>query len=88
MVKHHGESSKLGQVRQLPKQPQVGCKCKLTLKLLERLMRSARTKMTREMLAILCERRKHNTEKRSHKERLTTMETHLDVLEASLEELY
>ncbi|RZS08371.1 hypothetical protein BHM03_00039341 [Ensete ventricosum] len=43
MAKHHGESSKMGQVGPFSKQLQVGCKYKLAHKLLEPLMRSATT---------------------------------------------
>ncbi|RWV86138.1 hypothetical protein BHE74_00016103 [Ensete ventricosum] len=91
MAKHHGDSSKMGQAGPLPKQPQVGCKCKLASKLLEPLMRSAaanktsvklRTRRAEEMQSGAL------TGKRSHKERLKTVETRLDFLEASLEELY
>ncbi|RZS28719.1 hypothetical protein BHM03_00062354, partial [Ensete ventricosum] len=40
----------------------VGYKCKIDLKLLELLKRSTIAKMTCEKLAILCERRKRNSE--------------------------
>ncbi|RRT49747.1 hypothetical protein B296_00038071 [Ensete ventricosum] len=74
-----------------PKQPQVGCKCKLARKLLEPLMRSATPNKMSVKLGILRERGgaiwSANREK-SYKERLTMVETRLDVLEASLEELY
>ncbi|RWW03386.1 hypothetical protein GW17_00033457 [Ensete ventricosum] len=60
MVKHHGESSKMGQAGPYPKQSQVGCKCKLAHKLLELLMRSATVNMTSVKLGTLREQRKHN----------------------------
>ncbi|RWW66916.1 hypothetical protein BHE74_00025677 [Ensete ventricosum] len=96
MAKHRGESSKMGQARPFPQAAagglQVGCKCKLALKLLETLMRSAATNKMSEKLGILCKRRRHDLEcqpgKISYNERLTTAETRLDVLKASLEELY
>ncbi|RWV98231.1 hypothetical protein BHE74_00046303 [Ensete ventricosum] len=43
-----------------PKQPQVGCKCKLASKLLEPLMRSVTANKTSMKLGILHERRRHN----------------------------
>ncbi|RWV79478.1 hypothetical protein GW17_00059379 [Ensete ventricosum] len=55
-------------------------------------MRSATVNMTSVKLGTLREWRRHNLvlqlEKRSHNERLSMVETHLGVLEASLEELY
>ncbi|RRT82774.1 hypothetical protein B296_00000090 [Ensete ventricosum] len=60
MVKHYGESSKMVQAGPLPKQTQVGCKCKLARKLLEPLMRSATVNMTSVKLGTLRERRRHN----------------------------
>ncbi|RWV77274.1 hypothetical protein GW17_00061918 [Ensete ventricosum] len=45
-----------------PKQPQVGCKCKLTRKMLELLMRSAATNKTSGKLGILRERMRRNLE--------------------------
>ncbi|RZR79281.1 hypothetical protein BHM03_00004973, partial [Ensete ventricosum] len=73
------------------KQPKVGCKCKLALKLLEPLRRNAEAKKMSTKLGILRERRRCNLERqprRSHNERLTMAKTRLNVLEASLEELY
>ncbi|RRT35820.1 hypothetical protein B296_00049901 [Ensete ventricosum] len=73
------------------KQRQVGCKCKLARKLLEPLMRSAAVNKTSMKLDTLRKRRRNlvcQLGKRSHKERLSTMETRLDVREATLEELY
>ncbi|RZS16402.1 hypothetical protein BHM03_00048386 [Ensete ventricosum] len=49
------------------KQPQVGCKCKLALKLLESLMRSVATNKMSEKLGILHERRRRNLECQSGK---------------------
>ncbi|RWW61042.1 hypothetical protein BHE74_00031912 [Ensete ventricosum] len=43
-----------------PKQPQVGCKCKLARKLLEPLMRSATVNKTSVKLGTLRERRRCN----------------------------
>ncbi|RWW57051.1 hypothetical protein BHE74_00036186 [Ensete ventricosum] len=43
-----------------PKQPQVGCKCKLARKLLEPLMRSATANKMTVKLGTLRERRRHN----------------------------
>ncbi|RRT56478.1 hypothetical protein B296_00047838 [Ensete ventricosum] len=53
MAKHRGDSSKMGKPDLCPKQPQVGCMCKLSHKLLEPLMRSVK-------LGTLREWRRHN----------------------------
>ncbi|RWW24690.1 hypothetical protein GW17_00011008 [Ensete ventricosum] len=74
-----------------PKQPQVGCKCKLARKLLEPLIRTARANKTSVKMGYSPRVEEAQSgaliEKRSHKERLTTVETYLDVLETSLEKL-
>ncbi|RWW08493.1 hypothetical protein GW17_00028053, partial [Ensete ventricosum] len=73
-----------------PKQPQVGCKCKLACKLLELLMRSTTAKDEREVGYSTLEEEDviwcANWKKKPQRE--TKVETYLDVLEASLEELY
>ncbi|RZS04065.1 hypothetical protein BHM03_00034337 [Ensete ventricosum] len=73
MAKHYGKLSKMKQVDLCPKQSQVGCKCKLALGYSPRAEEAQFGALTG---------------KRSHKKRLSTMETRLDILEASLEELY
>ncbi|RWV85872.1 hypothetical protein GW17_00052295 [Ensete ventricosum] len=50
----------MGQAGPLPKQPQVGCKCKLARKLLEPLMRSATVNKKSVKLGTLRERRRRN----------------------------
>ncbi|RZS13189.1 hypothetical protein BHM03_00044737 [Ensete ventricosum] len=68
--------------------PQVGCKCKLAHKLLKPLMRSATVNKTSVKLGTEDVPSGAPIGKKSHKERLKMAETRLDVLEASLEELY
>ncbi|RWV99756.1 hypothetical protein BHE74_00008467 [Ensete ventricosum] len=51
-----------------PKQLQVGCKCKLALKLLQPLKRCNAVKMTSKKLAIVREQRKHNPERQQERE--------------------
>ncbi|RWV99968.1 hypothetical protein BHE74_00036102 [Ensete ventricosum] len=69
------------------KQLQVGCKCKLSRKLLEPLMKSATTNKMSEKLEILRKRRGCSLECQTRKE-ATMPKTNLDVFKASLDELY
>ncbi|RRT74328.1 hypothetical protein B296_00032476 [Ensete ventricosum] len=69
------------------KQLQVGCKCKLSRKLLEPLMRSATANKMSEKLDILRKRRGWSLECQPRKE-ATMPKTNLDVFKASLDELY
>ncbi|RRT57229.1 hypothetical protein B296_00036638 [Ensete ventricosum] len=89
MAKHRGESSKIGQC---PKQSQVGCKCK-TRSLTAEAAHEERDSEHDEREVGYSPRAEEAqsgapTGKRSHKKRLSTVETRLDVLETSLEELY
>ncbi|RRT73677.1 hypothetical protein B296_00014112 [Ensete ventricosum] len=92
MAKHHGESSKMGQARPLPQAAASGLQVRT---------RSQTAGAAHEEHGSEHDEREVGyspraeeaqsgapTEKRSHKERLSTVETRLDVLEASLEELY
>ncbi|RZS20875.1 hypothetical protein BHM03_00053436 [Ensete ventricosum] len=63
MVRHRGESSKMGQAGPLLQQSQVGCKCKLARKLLEPLMRSAVVNKMSVKLSILLEGRRRHLER-------------------------
>ncbi|RWW01503.1 hypothetical protein GW17_00035456 [Ensete ventricosum] len=90
MAKHRGNRARSGNPDLCPKQPQVGCKCKLARKLLELLMRSATANKMSVKVGILRKWR-HNLERqpgRGATRRLIMAGTHLSVLEASLEELY
>ncbi|RZS17721.1 hypothetical protein BHM03_00049905 [Ensete ventricosum] len=60
MTKHHSESSKMGKPDPYLKQPLVGCKCKLTRKLLEPFMSSGVANKTSTKLDILHELRRCN----------------------------
>ncbi|RRT66808.1 hypothetical protein B296_00013616 [Ensete ventricosum] len=92
MVKYHDESSKMGQVEPLPQ---------VAVDELQVQTRSQTAEATHEERDTEQDEREVGysprveeaqsgapTEKRSHKERLSTMETCLDILEASLGELY
>ncbi|RWV91063.1 hypothetical protein GW17_00046682 [Ensete ventricosum] len=92
MAKHHGESSKMGQVGPLPQEAEGGQQVQT---------HSQAAGATHEKRGSEQDEREvgyspraeevqsgEPTGKRSHKERLTTAKTHLNVLEASLEELY
>ncbi|RRT75081.1 hypothetical protein B296_00027241 [Ensete ventricosum] len=92
MAKHNGESSKMGQAGPLPQVATVGLQVQTRSQTAgvaheehdseqdeHEVGYSPRAEEAQSGMLI---------EKRSHKERLSTMETHLDVLEVSLEELY
>ncbi|RWV88462.1 hypothetical protein GW17_00049446 [Ensete ventricosum] len=67
MVKHRGESSKMGQAGPLPQAAVGGLQVQLAHKLLELLMRSATTNKTSVKLGILREPRRRNLELQSRK---------------------
>ncbi|RRT55034.1 hypothetical protein B296_00044345 [Ensete ventricosum] len=67
MVKHRGESSKMGQAGPLPQAVVGGLQVQLAHKLLEPLMRSATTNKTSVKLGILREPRRRNLELQSRK---------------------
>ncbi|RWW85583.1 hypothetical protein BHE74_00005725 [Ensete ventricosum] len=85
MAKHRGESSKMGQARPLPQVAASGLQvqtCSQT---------AGAAHEEREVgYSLRVEEAQYGapTRKRSHKERLSMVETRLDVLEASLEGLY
>ncbi|RRT34318.1 hypothetical protein B296_00058013 [Ensete ventricosum] len=78
MVKHHCESSKMGQVGPLLQAAAGG------------LQRNSEQDEREVRYSSRVDEAQSGapTGKKSHKEKLTTTETHLDVLEASLEKLY
>ncbi|RRT54996.1 hypothetical protein B296_00025112 [Ensete ventricosum] len=92
MAKYHGESSKMEQARPLP-QVVVGG---LLVQTCSQPIRAAHEEHNSEQdecevgYSPRAEKVQSGapTRKRSHKERLTMVETRLDVLEVSLEELY
>ncbi|RZS24055.1 hypothetical protein BHM03_00057080, partial [Ensete ventricosum] len=92
MAKHRGESSKMGQVGPLPQAAASG----LQVQTRSQTARAAHEERSNEHderevgYSPRAEEAQYGapTGKRSHKERLSTVETRLDVLEASLEELY
>ncbi|RWV95537.1 hypothetical protein GW17_00041833 [Ensete ventricosum] len=92
MAKHHDESSKMGQAELLP-QTTAG---ELQVQTRSQIAGAAHEERDSEQderevgYSPRVEEAQSGapTGKRSHKERLSTMETSLDVLEASLEELY
>ncbi|RRT52091.1 hypothetical protein B296_00034326 [Ensete ventricosum] len=92
MAKHRGESSKMGQAGPLPQAAAGG----LQVQTRSQIARAAHEERGGEQderevgYSPRAEEEQFGapTGKRSCKERLSTMETRLDVLEASLEELY
>ncbi|RRT68877.1 hypothetical protein B296_00030794, partial [Ensete ventricosum] len=92
MEKHRGESSKMGQARHVPQAVAGG----LQVQTRSQAARAAHEERDNEQdkrqagYSPQVEEAQSGapTGKRSHKERLSTVETHLDVIEASLEELY
>ncbi|RRT77561.1 hypothetical protein B296_00014750 [Ensete ventricosum] len=92
MAKHHGKSSKIGQAGPLPLATVGG----LQVQTRSQAIGAAHEERDNEQdvrevgYSLRAEEVESSapTGKRSHKERLTMVETRLDVLEASLEELY
>ncbi|RWW63396.1 hypothetical protein BHE74_00029425 [Ensete ventricosum] len=78
MVKYHGESSKMGQASPLPQVAASGLQ-RDSEQVEHEVVYSPRVEEVQSSALI---------RKRSHKERLTKVETRLDVLETSLEKLY
>ncbi|RWW36776.1 hypothetical protein BHE74_00058167, partial [Ensete ventricosum] len=92
MAKHRGESSKMGQVEPLPRAAASGLQVQ-TRSQTAGAAHEERSSEHDEREVGYSPRAKEAQSgapigKRSHKERLSTVETDLDVLEASLEELY
>ncbi|RWW00663.1 hypothetical protein BHE74_00046196 [Ensete ventricosum] len=92
MTKHHGKSSKMGQAEPLP-QAAVGGLQVQTCSQTPGVAHEERDNKQDEREVRYSPRVEEAqsgapTGKRSQKERLTMVETRLDVLEASLEELY
>ncbi|RZS21594.1 hypothetical protein BHM03_00054241 [Ensete ventricosum] len=63
MVRHRGESSKMGQAGPLLQAVAGGLKCKVAHKLLEPLMRNAAVNKMRVKLGLLLEGRRHHLER-------------------------
>ncbi|RRT79549.1 hypothetical protein B296_00017395 [Ensete ventricosum] len=80
MAKHSGESSKMGQAEPLPQATTGGLQVQTHLQAIGTVHECGNEQDEAQSRA--------PTRKRSHKERLTMAESRLDVLEASLEELY
>ncbi|RWW37912.1 hypothetical protein BHE74_00056912 [Ensete ventricosum] len=92
MAKHHGESSKMGQAEPLPQAVAGGLQVQ-THSQTARVTHEERNNEQDQREVGYSPRAEEAqfgapTGKRSHKERLSIVKTRLDVLEASLEELY
>ncbi|RWW56619.1 hypothetical protein BHE74_00036654 [Ensete ventricosum] len=92
MAKHRSESSKMGQVRPLPQAVAGGLQVQTRSQAVGAAHEDRNSKQDEREVGY-CLRAKEAqsgapTGKMSHNERLTMAETRLDVLEASLEELY
>ncbi|RWV86639.1 hypothetical protein GW17_00051443, partial [Ensete ventricosum] len=92
MAKHRGESSKMGQAGPLPQAAASGLQVQTRLQTAGAIHEERDSEHDEREVGYSPRAEEAQsgmpTGKRSHKERLSTMETHLDVLEASLEELY
>ncbi|RRT75632.1 hypothetical protein B296_00002347 [Ensete ventricosum] len=92
MEKHRGESSKMGQAGSLPQAAASGLQVQTRSKITGVAQEERGNEHDEREVGYSPRAEEAQsgapTGKRSHKERLSTVETHLDVLEASLEELY
>ncbi|RRT55439.1 hypothetical protein B296_00027043, partial [Ensete ventricosum] len=92
MAKHHGESSKMGQAGPLPQATAGGLQVQTRLQTAGAAHEERDSEQDEHEVgySLRVEEAQSGapTGKRSHNERLSTVETRLDVLEASLEELY
>ncbi|RWW69692.1 hypothetical protein BHE74_00022693 [Ensete ventricosum] len=92
MAKHHGESSKMGQAGPLPQVAASGLQVQTRSQTAGAAHEEHDSEHDEREVGYSPRAEEAQsgapTGKRSHKERLSTMETRLDVLEASLEELY
>ncbi|RRT69245.1 hypothetical protein B296_00009754 [Ensete ventricosum] len=92
MAKHHGESSKMGQAGPLPQATAGGLQVQTRTQAAEAAHEEHGSKQDEREVGYSPRAEEAQssapTGKRSYKERLITVETRLDVLEASLEELY
>ncbi|RZR87408.1 hypothetical protein BHM03_00014858 [Ensete ventricosum] len=92
MTKHRGESSKMGQVGLLPQAVAGRLQVQTRSQAVEVAHEERDNEQDEREVGYSPQAEEVQsgapTGKRSHKERLTTVETRLDILEASLEELY
>ncbi|RRT38462.1 hypothetical protein B296_00036356, partial [Ensete ventricosum] len=92
MVKHRGELSKMGQARPLPQAAAGGLQVQTRLQAIGAAHEERDSEQDEREVGYSPRAEEAqsgaSTGKRSHKKRLTTVDTYLDVLEASLEELY
>ncbi|RZR91935.1 hypothetical protein BHM03_00020135 [Ensete ventricosum] len=92
MAKHRGESSKMGQVGPLPQAAASGLQVQTRLQTTGAAHEEHSSEHDEREVGYSPRAEEAqssaSTGKMSHKERLSTVETYLDVLEASLEELY
>ncbi|RRT78439.1 hypothetical protein B296_00001202 [Ensete ventricosum] len=92
MAKHHGESSKMGQAGPLSQAIASGLQVQTRSQTTGAAQEERDSEHNEREVGYSPRAEEAQsdapTEKRSHKERLSTVETRLDVLEASLEELY
>ncbi|RRT79992.1 hypothetical protein B296_00009474 [Ensete ventricosum] len=92
MAKHHGESSKMGQAGPLPQAVVSGLQVQTRSKTTGAAHEERGSEHDEREVGYSPQAEEAQssapTGKRSHKERLSTVETRIDVLKASLEELY
>ncbi|RWW58396.1 hypothetical protein BHE74_00034743 [Ensete ventricosum] len=92
MVKHHGESNKMGQAGPLLQAAASGLQVQTRSQTVGAAHEERDSEQDEREVGYSPRLEEAPsgapTEKKNHKERLTTVETRLDVLEASLEELY
>ncbi|RZR92384.1 hypothetical protein BHM03_00020666 [Ensete ventricosum] len=92
MVKHRSESSKMGQAGPLPQAAAGGLLVQTRSQAIGAAHEERDNEQDKREVGYSPRAKEAQsgapTVKRSHKERLTIVKTHLDVLEASLEELY
>ncbi|RWW44056.1 hypothetical protein BHE74_00050216 [Ensete ventricosum] len=92
MVKHGGKSSKMGQVGPLPQATAGGLQVHIYLQAVGAAHKERGSEQDEQEVGYSQRAEEAqsgvSTEKRSHKERLIIAETHLDLLKASLKELY
>ena len=92
MAKHRGESSKMGQAGPLPQAAAGGLQVHIRSHVVGAAQEERGSEHDEREVGYSPRAEEAQsgalTEKKSHKERLTMVETRLDVLEASMEELY
>ncbi|RZS22659.1 hypothetical protein BHM03_00055465 [Ensete ventricosum] len=92
MVKHHGESSKIGQAGSLLQVATGGLQVQTCSQVAGAAHKERGSEQVKREVGYSTQAKETPSgapiKKKSHKERLTMVETHLNILEASLEELY